>query len=64
MQPDKVWKAVSVYKFIFPVVSFPPPPFIFSAEIKYIEVAASVRWRASEEKLNMFTEKKGEHSHH
>lgn len=63
MQPDKVWKAVSVYEFIFPVVSFPPTPtFKFSAEIRYIKVIVNMGWRASE-KLNVFTEKKGAHSH-
>ena len=60
MQPDKVWKAVSVYKFVFPVVSIFFP---FSAEINYIEATANVRRSASEEKLNMFIEKKGERSH-
>lgn len=43
---------------------FLPPTFKFSAEIGCVEVTVDVRRRASEEKLNMFTEKKGEHSHH
>jgi len=51
---------VSVYKFVFPVVSIFFP---FSAEINYIEATANVRRSASEEKLNMFIEKKGERSH-
>lgn len=35
MQPDKVWKAVSVYKFIFPVVPI-YFSFKFYAEIHYV----------------------------
>lgn len=58
-------KAVSVYKFIFPVVSvvFPVVSFKFSAETNYIEATAHVNWSASK-KFNMFTQKTGEHSHH
>lgn len=55
MQSDKVWKAVSVYKFIFPVVTF-FFSFEFSAEINYFEATDNVRWSASEEKFNVFTD--------